>query len=225
MTAMSDTTVAERAAGSNAVTWFGLCLSLFSMLVIRQVFRTVSPEPGAALALAREACMFASAGALVWIVRRGEGLPLRSVGIGTSPLWKSLAWGVVIAVACALPAAGITMLTGYGHGSASQAFARLPLWVVFLVVVRAGVVEELFYRGYAIERLQTLGFGRIPSWLIPLTIFAAAHWTGGAANVLIALVLGAILTAFYQWHRDLVANMFGHFLVDFVANVLPALFS
>jgi uncharacterized protein len=74
-------------------------------------------------------------------------------------------------------------------------------------------------------RLQAIGFGRIPSWLIPLTIFAAAHWTGGAANVLIALVLGAILTAFYQWRRDLVANMFGHFLVDFVANVVPALFS
>jgi len=39
-------------------------------------------------------------------------------------------------------------------------------------------------------------------------------------------VLGGILTAFYLWRRDLVANMFGHFfLLDFVANVLPALFS
>jgi len=30
---------------------------------------------------------------------------------------------------------------------------------------------------------------------------------------------------FYLWWRDLVANMLGHFLVDFVANVLPRLFS
>jgi uncharacterized protein len=222
---MNRVTVAERPAGKNTVTWFGLGLSLFSMLLIRQAFRAITPEPGAALTLAREACMFASAGTLLWLVRRGEGLPLTSVGIGTSPIWKSLAWGVVIAVACILPAAGIAMLTGYGHGSASQAFARLPLGIVSLVVVRAGVVEELFYRGYPIERLQALGFGRIPSWLIPLAIFAVGHWTGGAANIVIALVLGAILTAFYQWRRDLVANMFGHFLVDFVANVLPALFS
>jgi membrane protease YdiL (CAAX protease family) len=222
---MSDATILENPEGKNAVTWFGLGLSLFSMLVIRQVFRAVTPEPGTALTLAREGCMFASAGALVWLVRRGEGLPLRSVGMGTSPLWKSLAWGVVIAIACILPAAGIAMLTGYGHGAASQAFAKLPLWVVFLVVVRAGVVEELFYRGYAIERLQVLGLGRVPSWLIPLAIFSLAHWTGGAANILIALVLGGILTAFFQWRRDLVANMFGHFLVDFVANVLPALFT
>jgi membrane protease YdiL (CAAX protease family) len=221
---MSDATILEKPEGKNAMTWFGLGFSLFSMLVIRQVFRAVTPEPGTALTLAREACMFASAGALLWLVRRGEGLPLRSVGIGTSPLWKSLAWGVVIAIACILPAAGIAVLTGYGHGAASQAFAKLPLWVVFLVVVRAGVVEELFYRGYAIERLQALGFGRVPSWLIPLAIFGLGHWTGGAANILIALVLGGILTAFYQWRRDLLSNMFGHFLVDFVANVLPALF-
>jgi len=38
-------------------------------------------------------------------------------------------------------------------------------------------------------------------------------------------VLGGILTAFYQWRRDLVSNMFGHFLVDFVANAVPHLFS
>ena len=222
---MNDATAIERPAGKNAVTWFGLCFSLCSMLLIRELFRAVSPQPGTTLTLAREACMFASAGALVWLVRRGEGLPLRSIGIGTSPVWKSLAWGVVIAVACVLPAAGIAMLTGYEHGPASQTFAKLPLWVVFIVVVRAGVVEELFYRGYAIERLQALGFGRFLSWLIPLTVFAMAHWTGGIANILIALVLGAILTVFYQRRRDLVANMFGHFLVDFVANVLPALFS
>lgn len=228
MIAMSDATVVpavDRPAAINAVTWVGLCVSLFSMLIIRQVFRAITPEPGTALELAREACMFGAAGALVWLVRRRERLPLRSIGIGTSPVWKSLAWGVVIAVACIVPAAGIAMLSGYGHGAASQAFAKLPLWVVFIVVVRAGVVEELFYRGYAIERLQALGLGRIASCAIPLAIFGVAHWTGGAANILIALVLGGILTAFYQWRRDLVSNMFGHFLVDFAANVLPALFS
>jgi uncharacterized protein len=205
-------------------TWFGLCFSLFSMVVIRQVYRAIDVEPGTAVTLSREACMFVAAGALLLLVRRGEGLSLRSVGIGTSPVWKSLVWGAIIAVACIVPAAGIAMLTGYGHGAASRAFAKLPLWVVFIVVVRAGVVEELFYRGYPIERLQALGFGRVISWVVPLVVFAAAHWTGGAANILIALVLGGILTAFYQWRRDLVANMFGHFLVDFVGNVLPALF-
>ncbi|MGA2354941.1 MAG: type II CAAX endopeptidase family protein [Terriglobales bacterium] len=215
---------AESRAGKTA-TWIGLAVSLFSMLIIRQAFLAITPEPGATLVLAREACMFASAGVLVWLVRKREGLPLTSIGLGTSPLWKSLAWGVVIAIACIVPAAVLVKLTGYGHGAASQAFAKLPVWVLFIVVLRAGVVEELFYRGYAIERLRAVGSGRVASWGIPLVVFSLAHWTGGAANILIALVLGGILTVFYLWRRDLVSNMCGHFLVDFVSNVLPALFS
>ena len=42
--------------------------------------------------------------------------------------------------------------------------------------------------------------------------------------VVIALVLGIALTFFYLWRRDLVANMIGHFLVDFISNVIPRLF-
>jgi membrane protease YdiL (CAAX protease family) len=61
--------------------------------------------------------------------------------------------------------------------------------------------------------------------LIWLVIFSLGHWSGGAANILIAFAAGLILTGFYLWRRDLVANMIGHGLVDFVANVLPKLFS
>ena len=126
---------------------------------------------------------------------------------------------------CALVGGALVALTGYGHGPGSAAFEKLPLWLVTLIVLRAGVVEELFYRGYAIERLQALGLGRFWSAAIPLVIFAFAHWTGGWANILIALALGVILSGFYLWRRDLIANMIGHFLVDFVANVLPKLFA
>ena len=225
---MADAIVLEEVdqrTAPNRATWFGLFLSLFSMIVIRQVCRAVSTEPGTSLVLIREVAMFACAGLLLWLIRRKEGLPLRSVGIGTSPLWKSLAWGFVIAIACMVPALVIVKLTGYGHGAASQSFAKLPLWLIFVVVVRAGVVEELFYRGYAMDRLQRLGFGKIVAVGVPLLVFGVAHWTGGAANIAIALVLGAVLTAFYLWRKDVVANMFGHFLVDFVSNVLPVLFA
>ncbi len=222
---MENELVLERQTASKTTTWLGLGISLFSMIVIRQAFRAISPEPGVALTLAREACIFASAATLIWLVRRAEGRPLTSIGLGTSPAWKSIVWGLVTAIACLVPAAALSMMTGYGHGPGSQSFAKLPLWLVTLVVVRAGVVEELFFRGYALERLTELGVGRFAACAIPLAIFAVAHWTGGWSNVLIALVIGGILTAFYLWRRDLVSNMVGHFLVDFVANVLPALFA
>ena len=45
------------------------------------------------------------------------------------------------------------------------------------------------------------------------------------AFLVIALALGGILAGFYLWRRDLVANMIGHFLVDFIPNVVLPAFS
>jgi uncharacterized protein len=125
----------------------------------------------------------------------------------------------------AVAVGALAYVTSYGHGPGSAAFEKLPLWLITAIVFRAGVVEELFYRGYAIERLQMIGLGRFWSVAIPLVIFSLGHWSGGAANILIAFTAGLILTGFYLWRRDLAANMIGHGLVDFVANVLPKLFS
>jgi CAAX protease family protein len=206
-------------------TWAGLFLSLFAMVVIRQAFVFFVPEITLGSAIPKETLIWASAAVLILIIRRGERLSLRSIGLGTSRWWKSIAWGLVIAVTSAAVVGSLAYLTGYGHGPGSAAFEKLPLWLITLIVLRAGVVEELFYRGYAIERLQMVGLGRFWSVTIPLVIFSLGHWSGGAANILIALAAGLILTGFYLWRRDLVANMIGHGLVDFVANVLPKLFS
>ena len=205
-------------------TWVGLFLSLFVMLLVRQSVSYFWPTLTFTAAIWKETLLWVSAITLLFIIRRGERLPLTSIGLDTSRWWKSILWGLVIAVASAAAAGVLAALTGYGHGPGSAAFEKLPLWLITLIVLRAGVVEELFYRGYAIERLQAVGLK--PAWAagIPLVIFALGHWTGGAANILIALVLGAILSVFYLWRRDLVANMIGHSTVDFIVNVLPNLF-
>jgi membrane protease YdiL (CAAX protease family) len=213
------------AAKNTRATWLGLFLSLFAMVVIRQAFVFFVPEITFTAAILKETLIWASAAALLVIIRRGERLPLRSIGLGICRWWKSIAWGFVIAVVSAAVAGGLAYLTGYGHGPGSAAFEKLPLWLITLIVIRAGVVEELFYRGYAIERLRLIGLGRFWSVIIPLVIFSLGHWSGGVANILIAFAAGALLTGFYLWRRDLVANMIGHGLVDFVANVVPRLFS
>ena len=206
-------------------TWVGLFLSLFAMVVIRYAFVLFVPEITSTSAILKETLIWASAVALLVIILRGERLSFTSIGLGTCRWWKSIVWGLVIAVVSAAVVGGVAYLTGYGHGPGSAAFEKLPLWLITLIVVRAGVVEELFYRGYAIERLRMIGLGPFWSVTIPLVIFSLGHWSGGAANILIALAAGIILTGFYLWRRDLVANMIGHGLVDFVANVLPQLFS
>src|SRR6266850_4786118 len=206
-------------------TWAGLAISLFAMVAIRQVFVFFVPETTFASAILKEALIWLNAVTLIMIIRRGEHLPMRSIGLGTARWWKSILWGFIIAIVSAAAVGGLAYLTGYGHGPGSAAFEKLPLWLITAIVFRAGVVEELFYRGYAIERLRMIGLGRVWSVAIPLVIFSLGHWSGGAANILIAFAAGLILSGFYLWRRDLVANMIGHGLVDFVANVLPALFS
>jgi membrane protease YdiL (CAAX protease family) len=209
----------------SAATWIGLFLSLFGMLLVRQVVNHAWPNPTFTSAVVKELGMWATALVLLMIVRWGEGLPFSSVGLGTTRWVKSILWGLLIAVICLAVGGLLVALTGYNGGETGKAFGKLPLWLVTLIVIRAGAVEELCYRGYAIERLQSLG---VPGWLaaaIPLAIFGIGHWTGGWANIIIALALGAILAVFYLWRRDLAANMIGHFLVDFVGNVLPRLFS
>ncbi len=213
------------AGNVSRATWVGLFLALFAMVLIRHAFVFFVPEITVASAILKETLIWASAAALLVIVRRGERLPMRSIGLGTARWWKSILWGLVIAVVSAAIVGGLAYVTGYGHGPGSAELEKFPLWLITLIVFRAGVVEELFYRGYAIERLQMLGVGRFWSVTIPLVIFSLGHWSGGAANILIAFAAGAILTVFYLWRRDLVANMVGHGLVDFVANVLPRLFS
>ena len=206
-------------------TWAGLAISLLAMVVIRQVFVFFVPETTFASALLKEALIWLNAIALIVIIRRGEHLPMRSIGLGTARWWKSILWGFIIAVVSGVVLGALAYATSYGHGPGSAAFEKLPLWLITAIVIRAGIVEELFYRGYAIERLQMIGLGRFWSVAIPLVIFSFGHWSGGAANILIAFAAGLILTGFYLWRRDLAANMIGHGLVDFVANVLPALFS
>jgi len=206
-------------------TYAGLFVSLFAMVIIRYALVFFLPEVTFAWAILKETLIWMSAAVLLVIIRRGEYLSLRSIGLGTTRWWMSILWGLVIAIVSAAAVGGLAYLTGYGNGPGSAAFEALPLWLIPLIVFRAGVVEELFYRGYAIERLRMVGLGRFWSATIPLIIFSLGHWSGGAANILIALAAGAILTGFYLWRRDLVANMIGHGLVDFVANVLPRLFS
>jgi uncharacterized protein len=210
---------------NRGATWLGLFIALFNILIIRAAVYAFYQPYSFPAAIWRESLNWLCAIALLLIIRFGERLPLRSVGIGRASIKSSLGWGAIIGVICLVLAAVIVALTHYTGGEPGAALGKLPLWLVTLIVLRAGVLEELFYRGYAIERLEALGLNRFWAGTIPLLIFSFAHWTGGWANIVIALVLGAVLTLFYIWRRDLVANMIGHFAVDFIGNVLPRLFS
>jgi uncharacterized protein len=163
---------------------------------------------------------------LMWIVVSGERKPLSSIGLRGDAVGRSLAWGVALAIAAVgaiLACLAVYGALGIHYGSGSALSHSLP--VTFLTIVRAGIAEEVFYRGYAIERLQSLTGSKWIAAAVSLAAFVGFHYRQGAAGMGLILAIGVIFTGFYLWKRNLVALITAHFLVDFVPNVLVPLVS
>src|SRR5215467_80810 len=82
--------------------WAGLAISLFAMVVIRQALVFFAPAITFRSAVLKEALIWLSAATLLVIIRRGERLPMRSIGLGTARWWKSIVWGFLIAIVSAV---------------------------------------------------------------------------------------------------------------------------
>jgi membrane protease YdiL (CAAX protease family) len=93
-----------------------------------------------------------------------------------------------------------------------------------ITVLRAGVTEEVFYRGYAMERLESLTGSRQAALWLTIIPFSLFHFRQGPAGILIAFAAALVLSVIYLRRRDLKANMLAHFIVDLVPNVILPLF-
>jgi uncharacterized protein len=165
---------------------------------------------------------------IIWITLQWERQTLRSIGLRRFE-WSSVAWGLALCAGTSfvLPAAmeplGLVALLG-ADGLREGVFrlASYPLWFLVLLGATGGIVEETLYRGYAIERLAALT-GRL--WLggaISAVVFTLAHvpfWGLGFA-IAADLPFAVVMTGFYLWRRDLLANAIAHSIGLVIA--LPA---
>src|SRR4030095_15244375 len=166
---------------------------------------------------------------VLFISRKKERLGWASVGLqrpalGNTAIWVLITFvGVALAIALAF---GFIKLFSLPLGNVdSKAYDALPTWVLLVVIIRAGFVEELFCRGYAIERVQSLTGSLIFAAGIPLVIFAVSHYRQGQAGIIIAMLTGAVLTGVYVYKRNLWITITVHFLGDFIPNILLPLFA
>ena len=205
-------------------TWLGLALAIFGIPAITTAHRLLVSDPLASSGIiAREVAILALTAFILWLVTAKERLPLSSIGLRFDRIGRSLGWGVLIAAVCLAAAVGTILVyrsLGIAYGEGPGISRAIP--VTMLTVMRAGIAEEILYRGFAIERLQALTGNKWIAAGVPLVLFAGFHYRQGLAGIGIAFLLGAILTGFYLWKRDLLANIFGHFLTDFIPNVLLA---
>jgi uncharacterized protein len=162
-----------------------------------------------------QAAMWILAALVVAVILFWERLPLSTIGFAR-PRAQSIILGVTTAMFLSYVATPVgTWLVAYfslqGLDAGLTRLRGLPLPQLLVGAITAGVVEELLYRGYAIERLSSL-LGR--PWLgalVALACFALAHlpfW--GTASALFTFVAGGVLTLLYLWRRDLAVNMLAH---------------
>jgi len=94
--------------------------------------------------------------------------------------------------------------------------------VLFLLVLRAAVVEEVLYRGYAFERINELTKSKWIAALVPVIIFMLAHLSWGVGHLVFVFFAGGLFMLVYISKRNLGLVMIAHFVTDVIAMlVLP----
>ena len=205
-------------------TWVGLALAMFGTPLFLWLFRLDMGEAaGLGSYLFREGVIFAMAAALLVLVRRGERLPWSSLGwhtdrLGNAALWGLLGLGlsVVVLAACVF----VAQAMGWKLGLQTAPTYAPPLWAMTITVLRAGVTEELFYRGFALERLVGITGSKWIATAVTVVPFALFHYRQGPAGIMIAGAAAVLLSVIYLKRRSLPAVMITHFSVDFIPNVL-----
>jgi len=199
----------------------GLMLALFSLPLISLVFQISAPlNPGQTVL--REGVMFLSGAFLLLFAFRFETSSWQSLGLGRHTLVET-AFIVLVGLVLMLLVIWINdrlfgmeqVLSIQGVDAQSR-----PMWLLALISLRAGVLEELMYRAYAINRLEFLTGNRWLAVMLPLLVFTLVHSPQGLRGISLALMAGVVLTAIYLWKRNLWACMTIHFLVDYAPNAL-----
>ncbi|HTY65921.1 MAG TPA: CPBP family intramembrane glutamic endopeptidase [Alphaproteobacteria bacterium] len=150
-----------------------------------------------------------------------ERRPAASIGWhGLSGL--SLAWGaglafVFIRLLVPLERLALHRLDLGDVSPRLSGLAHLPLGFLAFAGLVAGVAEETLFRGYAFTRIAELSGSEVLAGLVTVAVFALAQLRLGWGAVAAFAVNGAVLTAFFAWRRDLLANITAHALTDVVA--------
>jgi len=194
---------------------------LIMIVLALPIFGLLVPGESFAAQLGREGLYWLCTLGLLGFVRFVERRPLSSIG-WIRPGWKTLVFGVAGAAAMVAGMAAIYIvifpLLGLSANEPTvTAIKLMPLWFRIVLLLRAAVFEEVFYRGFMIERLTEFTRLRWLAALVSLVAFTLAHVTGwGWAHLLIAGFGGIVLTALYLLRKDLACNMLAHFLTDVV---------
>ena len=185
-----------------------------ALAVLSRMVYGPSPPLSIQVPLQLVLCMMAIL--VLLIVLRSEQLPLASIGVRRPDLMTGVLAVILMLVAYyLLPLLTTPLLRTLGLGGFEpglETIGHQPRWWRVCVALTSGPVEEVLYRGYAVERFGTLT-GRLPlGGAFAAVAFGLVHtpfWGLGpalAAN----LPFGVLMVSAYIWRRDLCATTIAH---------------
>lgn len=200
-----------------------LMLALLAPLPLAHALKAVWPST-----LATAVVMWAlGLATLAWVflVEKQGWAALGLARPGWRRLGLGLLAGLLIMLLFPLLNALLQTLGVAGSGGTLAKLAALSVWTRLVLVLTAGLVEEVFYRGFAIPRLQAWLGRPLPAALLPLLAFTAVHLGGWSlGHLLPVFTVGALRSLLYLWQRNLWPAVAAHLLIDTVGILLmPAL--
>ena len=201
-------------------TWVGIAIGFSGPLLLASPAARVLGDPERVRTmLFHQLAMWAFLALVLWIVLGAERRPLASIGL-RPPGVRSIASGLALAavIMWVLTPLNVWLLGKLGLGGFEAGIAtarRMPTWLLAFAVLTAGVVEEVLYRGFPLERIAEATGSAVLAGTIVVLVFALVHWPmWGAGPVLTFVVSGIAITAFYVWQRDLTATIVAHTVTD-----------
>jgi len=211
---------------TRSYTIIGLLLVFVSPLLIQLIRINAGGIPDTPHVLLSEACYWASLLLLLLIIKYGEKTSFEFLGLRARflPTAGTAALILVGILAAVLIFGGVTLFVFKQKPPAeplAQQLKSLPVWVKVLLAIRAGVLEEIFFRGYAINRLKQLTNNNLLAVILPLCIFALLHaFYGTVFHVVAAFIIGSVLTVFYLRTNNLTANIISHSVWDLIGFLI-----
>jgi len=201
----------------------GLSIAFFGPVLLIAMDRLLGEPDDILIRVFGLLCMWILAGSVVAIVVRWEKLPMSSIGF--RPRRQSIVWGLLLALAFNRVIAPFLywMIQKMGTPGFETGLARvvyMPVWLLIFAALTGGVVEEVLFRGYGIERLASITGSYWLAGLISTGAAALLHlpmW--GWGPVATFFVSGGVMTVFYIFTRDLAACMIVHSITDAVGFI------
>lgn len=212
----------EKPVFSNA-TLLGLPIALLALPLL-SVISSFLGVRSPAVSIGLQWCLLA---VILYITCRWEDRPLHSIGIRRP---KPIDTGYLLAATLlgffALATTG-PLVDALGLTQAEQTglgVAEAGVGLALLSAVTTGVVEELLYRGYAIERLDEYTDSAVLAGAISWSVFTLAHAASWRPGDLLQVSLAALVfTLIYLQRRSLVPVIGAHILI-WILGILGTLY-